>query len=442
MQEGASRALKPVRDLFGWFGDTLDAKDERDQLKAQRDRLLARGRRRAGRAGGERSELRDWSSSTSRAASSDYAHAHRARHRPLADVWYSTLHVDKGFDDGVRVGHPVINDGGLVGRVTEVFGAAPQRHAASPTPRSTSRRRCSTASRATSGLVEPSRRQPDDLLVQLLPRGARVAGRRPRRHRAARASSTARVAVPAGHPDRPRHAGRQRGARSRPAGPHHAVRRPAQPRLRPDPDAARTTARARRCRRRDATATSSRCGSPALGPRRVVVQIAAVSQVPVFGASADLSPLVVAVGRPAAPARCRAPCFGFGVGLFADIALVQTLGVSSLVFARGRLRGRAPARGARPAQALVAARGRRRRDRVVDVGFALMQFLLGVDAPVSWLLLRQIARRRSSLNTLLALPIYALVRRCCSRLAARRPAPAPARAPTRPAACRRSRCAR
>src|SRR5919112_503708 len=39
IQEGANRALKPFRDLFGWFGDTLDAKDERDKLKAQNEQL-------------------------------------------------------------------------------------------------------------------------------------------------------------------------------------------------------------------------------------------------------------------------------------------------------------------------------------------------------------------------------------------------------------------
>ena len=33
IQEGASRALKPVRDLFGWFGDTIHAKSQRDQLR-------------------------------------------------------------------------------------------------------------------------------------------------------------------------------------------------------------------------------------------------------------------------------------------------------------------------------------------------------------------------------------------------------------------------
>src|ERR1700754_1397915 len=39
IQEGASRVFKPVRDMFGWFGDTLDAKDQRDQAIAERDQL-------------------------------------------------------------------------------------------------------------------------------------------------------------------------------------------------------------------------------------------------------------------------------------------------------------------------------------------------------------------------------------------------------------------
>src|ERR671921_1439648 len=37
IQEGASRVLKPFRDLFGWFGDTIDAKDQRDQAIKERD---------------------------------------------------------------------------------------------------------------------------------------------------------------------------------------------------------------------------------------------------------------------------------------------------------------------------------------------------------------------------------------------------------------------
>ena len=39
IQEGASRALKPARDLVGWVRDTLDAKGEVKDLRRQRDAL-------------------------------------------------------------------------------------------------------------------------------------------------------------------------------------------------------------------------------------------------------------------------------------------------------------------------------------------------------------------------------------------------------------------
>lgn len=147
----------------------------------------------------------------------------------------------------------------------------------------------------------------------------------------------------------------------------------------------------------------------ALGFLTVVVQIAAVSQVTVFGVTADLSPLVVAaVGLLAG--SLPGAVFGFSVGLFVDLALVQTLGVTSLLFiaigyGAGRLRElRDPANGLVPLAVGAAATA------FSTIGFSLMQFLLGVQAPVSWLLLRQIVIT-ILLGTLLALPVYALVRR-------------------------------
>src|SRR3954468_24329024 len=35
VETGASRALKPVRDLFAWAGDTIDAKDQNGDLKQE-----------------------------------------------------------------------------------------------------------------------------------------------------------------------------------------------------------------------------------------------------------------------------------------------------------------------------------------------------------------------------------------------------------------------
>lgn len=47
---------------------------------------------------------------------------------------------------------------------------------------------------------------------------------------------------------------------------------------------------------------------------------------------------------------------------------------------------------------------------ISTIGFALMQFLLGTQAPVSWLLLRLVVVT-ILLGALFALPVYALVRR-------------------------------
>ncbi len=41
IQQGASKALKPVRDLFGWTGDTLDAKGQLKTVRKERDHRAA-----------------------------------------------------------------------------------------------------------------------------------------------------------------------------------------------------------------------------------------------------------------------------------------------------------------------------------------------------------------------------------------------------------------
>jgi rod shape-determining protein MreD len=129
----------------------------------------------------------------------------------------------------------------------------------------------------------------------------------------------------------------------------------------------------------------------------------------VFGVPADLSPLLVAsIGLLAG--SIPGAVLGFCLGLFMDLALMQTLGVTSLVFTAvgygaGRVRElRDPAHGLAPVAVGAAATA------VAAVGFSLLQFLLGVEAPVSWLLLRDILMT-ILLNTLLALPVYAVIRR-------------------------------
>lgn len=147
----------------------------------------------------------------------------------------------------------------------------------------------------------------------------------------------------------------------------------------------------------------------ALGFLTVVLQAAAISQISIFGVSADLTPLVVmSVGL--LTGSMFGAIAGFGIGLFVDMVLVQTLGVTSLLYIgigywSGRLRElRDPAHGLVPLAIGAAATA------FAGIGMTLIQFLLGVDAPVSLLLLQQIFIT-ILVNTLIALPVYALVRR-------------------------------
>ncbi len=141
----------------------------------------------------------------------------------------------------------------------------------------------------------------------------------------------------------------------------------------------------------------------------VVIQVAGISQISIFGVSADLTPLVVmSVGLLAGSMLGAAT--GFGIGLFVDLLLFQTLGVTSLLYITigywcGRLHElRDPSHGLVPLALGGAATA------FAGIGMTLIQFLLGVDAPVSLLLVQQIFIT-VLVNTLLALPVYAVVRR-------------------------------
>ena len=156
----------------------------------------------------------------------------------------------------------------------------------------------------------------------------------------------------------------------------------------------------------------------------VFFQIGVVSEVPVFGVNADLSPLLVAFVGLLCGSTLGAVT-GFAVGLLVDLALLQTLGLTSLIFTLigywcGRLRElRDPQAALTPLLVGAAAAA------AALVGYSLMEFLLGVDAPVSLELLRQIVLGMF-VDTLVALPMWAIVRRCARGRAARGPAPAPA----------------
>jgi rod shape-determining protein MreD len=140
----------------------------------------------------------------------------------------------------------------------------------------------------------------------------------------------------------------------------------------------------------------------------VFFQIGVVSEVPLFGVTVDLTPLVVVFVGLLCGSMLGA-ISGFAVGLLVDLTLVQTLGVTSLIFTligywAGRLRElRDPQAGLTPLLVGAAAAA------ASLVGYSLIEFMLGVDAPVSFELLRQIVLG-VLVDTIVAVPMWLLVR--------------------------------
>jgi rod shape-determining protein MreD len=147
----------------------------------------------------------------------------------------------------------------------------------------------------------------------------------------------------------------------------------------------------------------------AIGFIACMLQLLVVAQIGVFGVTAELAPLVVAAAGFLCGSLAGA-CFGFGVGLFIDLAFVQVLGISSLLFTvigygAGRLRElRAPdaptTRLGLGAAATALSLG----------GYGAIEFMLGVNTPVSYGLVGALIKT-TLFNSLIALPVYALTRR-------------------------------
>jgi rod shape-determining protein MreC len=119
IQEGANKAAKPVRDLFGWFGDTLDAQNERDSLAKERDAL----RGEVARLEVANRELQQQSglqriNTTGGLDRYDPLQARVYQRSP--STWYQTVIINKGSSDGVAVDDPVVNGQGLIGKVKSV----------------------------------------------------------------------------------------------------------------------------------------------------------------------------------------------------------------------------------------------------------------------------------------------------------------------------------
>lgn len=125
IQDGASRALSPIRNLFGWFGDTWHAKGDNDELRADRDRLRRQVATLQGKVRDD-AELRALVKLDRQASLSELQPVTARIVGASSTLFLQTININKGSSSGIKVDQAVVGDGGLVGKVTKVFGGYSQ----------------------------------------------------------------------------------------------------------------------------------------------------------------------------------------------------------------------------------------------------------------------------------------------------------------------------
>jgi rod shape-determining protein MreC len=152
-------------------GDTFDAKGENAELKDEVERLrteLAQSQT-AERDAAQLGRLVDLQRSDGFPAGTEPVAARVIARAPT--VWYASVKIDKGSNDGVRVDQPVIAAGGLVGKVTEVTGGSAEVRLITDASSAVT---AQVMPAGASGVVRPQVGNPNDLLLDLIEGDRRV----------------------------------------------------------------------------------------------------------------------------------------------------------------------------------------------------------------------------------------------------------------------------
>src|SRR6185436_16995363 len=178
IQDGASRALKPVRDGFGYVGDTVSAKGDLKSARAERDKYRAEAARSAA-AVRQNAKLRGLLSLD--AVPNDLTPYHPVTARVVTrspTLWFAKVTISKGSGDGIAVGQPVIaadgdgsDEAGLIGKVDQVVGSSAVVRLITDSSTAVA---ATTADGTVFGTVKPSPGNPRDLIMDSVAAGAVV----------------------------------------------------------------------------------------------------------------------------------------------------------------------------------------------------------------------------------------------------------------------------
>jgi rod shape-determining protein MreC len=169
IEEGAGRALKPVRDLINWFDETFDARGENDTLQEELTELR-REAIDAEAVQAENEELRKaLDFKTNGGIEGEQVAARVIGRSPT--VWYSQVTIDQGSSAGVERDDPVVTGDGLVGRISDTTAGTAQVTLITDHRSAISAR---VLQDGPLGVVKPEVGDPDDLLLDFIQEDRKV----------------------------------------------------------------------------------------------------------------------------------------------------------------------------------------------------------------------------------------------------------------------------
>lgn len=171
IEDVANKALKPVRSFFGDVGNVFHGSEERDKLRREVAKL---------RQELDRHEVDERSYAAlsklykldKQLNINDFKPVSAAILLEQNNVWSPTVVIDEGTSSGIQVEDAVINDEGLVGKVTQVGSDAAQVSLLSDSTVGVSAK---IAGNGAEGIVQPKDGEPSTLVMRyLLPVNAQV----------------------------------------------------------------------------------------------------------------------------------------------------------------------------------------------------------------------------------------------------------------------------
>jgi rod shape-determining protein MreC len=165
IEEGAGRALKPVRDLVNWFDETFDARGENDELRDQLSELRQESVD-AEAVEAENEELRKALDFKTNAGIEGYEQVTARVIGRSPTVWYSQVTIDQGSSSGIERDDPVVTGDGLVGKVADTTAGTAQVTLITDHRSAVSARVLGPDGPL--GVVKPEVGDPDDLLLDFV----------------------------------------------------------------------------------------------------------------------------------------------------------------------------------------------------------------------------------------------------------------------------------